>query len=128
MVGKFNDIACSIMSCLVMGNCVPKNKKQHSYKVLPLDARGSGNYASLCITSILPINISICQSITTSFVCNPLTSICLFNKKHLLHKDSTSPPQFLEDILISNCEQIVHGERGSNRYRQIDHYHSIFLY
>jgi len=44
-VGKFSDTACGIISCLVVW-ILPK--KQHSNEVLPLGARGSGNYASPC--------------------------------------------------------------------------------
>jgi len=48
----FSDIACSIISCLVVGIFMPK--KQHRNKVLPFDAREFGNYASPCISSETP--------------------------------------------------------------------------
>ena len=48
-VGKFSDIACSIISCLVVGILC---RKQHGNKVLPSGSRGNGNYASPCILSL----------------------------------------------------------------------------
>jgi len=47
-VGKFSDIECSIISCLVMGIFMPKNSIVTKFCHLALGVQ-SGNYASPCI-------------------------------------------------------------------------------
>jgi len=68
----FSDIACAIISCLVVGIFMPKH---HSNKVLPFGARGSGNYASSCREvlihwSLTALTLTSCWLLLlTTYVC-----------------------------------------------------------